>query len=196
MDRPSTAGSLRSPISLVKTLVVMAAEANTNTVSGGVMNFFLQSGAFSHHGSIPTVYTCEGEDISPPLSWHGVPEGTKTLALIVDDPDVPDPAAPVRVWVHWVVYNIPPSVTEFPERGSENLPHGVLTGRNDWGRAAYGGPCPPIGEHRYFFKLYALDTELADLSHPRASDLMAAMEGHILGTAMIVGVYQKVRNER
>ncbi len=194
--RPSTAGYLRCPFFWVIPLVLIAGRAATNTVSGGVMDFVLHSGAFSDHGSIPTVYTCEGKDISPPLSWSGVPGGTKSLALIVDDPDVPDPAAPVRVWVHWVIYNIPPSVTELPERASENLPRGVLIGQNDWGKSTYGGPCPPIGEHRYFFKLYALDTEIADLSHPKANDLMAAMEGHILSTAMVVGLYQKVRNER
>jgi Raf kinase inhibitor-like YbhB/YbcL family protein len=152
----------------------------------------LSSAAFAHQGAIPSKYTCEGADLSPPLSWGGMPPGTKSLALIVDDPDAPDPAAPKMTWVHWVIYNLPPAAQGLPE-GASALPTGTLQGMNDWQRTGYGGPCPPIGRHRYFHKLYALDTVLPDLARPTKAMLEKAMKGHILGQAELVGTYQKRR---
>lgn len=152
----------------------------------------LISAAFAHQGAIPTKYTCEGADVSPPLTWTELPPGTKSLALIVDDPDAPDPAAPKMVWVHWVLYNLPATANGLPEDASA-LPPGARQGLNDWQRAGYGGPCPPIGRHRYFHKLYALDTVLPDLGHPTKAMLEKAMKGHILGQAELVGTYQKRR---
>lgn len=156
------------------------------------MNLALTSTAFVNNGTIPRRYTCEGDDLSPPLSWSGVPDGAKSLALIVDDPDAPDPAAPTRTWVHWVLYNIPVSVTGLAENCGAHggLPQ-ALDGINDWGRTGYGGPCPPIGRHRYFHKLYALDTALPDLGQPDKARLLAAMKGHILAETALIGGYRK-----
>ncbi len=155
------------------------------------MALTLTSPAFKAQGQIPAKYTCEGDEVSPPLNWSGVPEGTKSLALIMDDPDVPDPAAPKRVWVHWVVYNIPPDAHGLPENaGKAGLPKGAVAGVNDFKQAGYGGPCPPIGRHRYFHKLYALDTTLK-LNAATKRDLEAAMEGHVLAKAELIGTYQK-----
>lgn len=150
----------------------------------------LESTAFQHQGAIPKRYTCEGDDVSPPLAFGGFPSGTKSLALIVDDPDAPDPAAPKRVYVHWVLYELPPSATSLPEGGSP-LPAGTRQGKNDWGKTGYGGPCPPIGRHRYFHKLYALDTLLGDLHEPTKAALEKAMEGHVLAKVELMGTYQK-----
>jgi len=136
-------------------------------------------------------YTCDGADVSPPLNWQGLPDGTRSLALIVDDPDAPDPAAPKMTWVHWVLYNLPPTVNAIPEDGSRHLPDGVKQGRNDWKRIGYRGPCPPVGRHRYFFKLYALDTVLADLGRPSKAKLETAMQGHILQQAELIGTYER-----
>lgn len=148
----------------------------------------LESPAFAPNGDIPAQYTCEGTDTAPALRWRDVPPGTRSLALIVDDPDAPDPAAPKRTWVHWVLYNISPTLSGVPEGG--HPPEGAQQGLNDWQRAGYGGPCPPIGRHRYFFKLYALDTVLA-LQQPTKAQLEAAMKGHVLGQAELIGTYQK-----
>lgn len=156
------------------------------------MAFSLTSSAFQHGGSIPSAHTCEGDDRSPPLAWSGAPAGTKSFALIVDDPDAPDPKAPKMTWVHWVLYGLPPATTGLPAAvASKALPPGTLEGTNDWKRTGYGGPCPPIGRHRYFFKLYALDTALPDLGTPTKAKLEAAMEGHVLGRAELMGTYQK-----
>ena len=152
----------------------------------------LRSPAFVHQGEIPRKHTCDGEDRSPPLAWSGLPAGTKSLALIVDDPDAPDPKAPQRVYVHWVLYNIPPVVSGLVTAiRPENLPAGTLEGLNDWGRTGYGGPCPPIGRHRYFFKLYALSQMLPDLGKPTKVELEKAMEGKILAKTELIGTYQK-----
>lgn len=151
----------------------------------------LTSNAFQNGGKIPREHTCESNDSSPHLAWTGVPEGTKSLALIVDDPDAPDPAAPKMVYVHWVVYNIPPETSSFAKGASTSLPGGAITGTNDWKKNEWGGPCPPIGRHRYFFKLYALDTMLDKLSSATKKDLERAMEGHILAQAELMGTYQK-----
>jgi hypothetical protein len=156
------------------------------------MALVLTSPAFEPNGEIPTEYTCEGRDISPPLSWQTVPEGARSLALIIDDPDAPDPAAPKMTWVHWVLFNLPPSLTELPAGTTiSDLPPGSQEGFNDFKRTSYGGPCPPIGRHRYFHKLYALDTRLEGLDAPTKSDLEAAMAGHILAQAELVGTYEK-----
>jgi Raf kinase inhibitor-like YbhB/YbcL family protein len=152
----------------------------------------LTSSAFQAGEEIPARYTCEGANVTPPLLWSGVPSAAKSLSLIVDDPDAPDPAAPATTWVHWVLYNLPPSATGLPEGGSP-LPAGAREGINDWHRAGYGGPCPPIGRHRYFFKLYALDTMLPGLSQPTKAMLETAMQGHVLTRAELMGTYQKAR---
>jgi Raf kinase inhibitor-like YbhB/YbcL family protein len=152
----------------------------------------ITSSAFADGAEIPAEYTCEGKDISPPLAWSGVPAGTKSLVLIVDDPDAPDPKAPRMTWVHWVLYNLPPSSTGLPEAVGAALPSGTKVGFNDWKRADFGGPCPPIGRHRYFHKLYALDTEL-NLTKPAKADVEAAMRGHVLAEAQLMGTYQKAR---
>jgi hypothetical protein len=158
----------------------------------GEMTLTITSPAFDGGQAIPTVYTCEGEDISPELNWSSLPEGTQSLALIVDDPDAPDPAAPKMVFVHWVLYNIPPDASGLPKDvGSDGLPTGTLEGLNNWDRTGYGGPCPPIGEHRYYFKLYALDTKLDPLEQPTKDELLKAMEGHVLAEAELMGTYEK-----
>jgi Raf kinase inhibitor-like YbhB/YbcL family protein len=152
----------------------------------------LSSPAFAHNGEIPRRCTCQGGDVSVPLAWGGVPAGTKSIALIVDDPDAPDPKAPRMTWVHWVLYNIPPSVAGLKEGiKPEELPAGTLHGLNDWKRTGYGGPCPPIGRHRYFHKLYALDTVLPDLDKPNKTELEQAIRGHIIEKAELIGTYQK-----
>ena len=150
----------------------------------------LTSLAFEHQASIPARYTCQGEDVSPALAWTGAPSQTRSFALIVDDPDAPDPAAPRVVWVHWVLYNLPADVVELKE-GTRQLPAGTGEGLNDWKKTGYRGPCPPIGRHRYFYKLYALDTTLPDLGTPSKAKLEQAMDGHVLSQAQLVGTYQK-----
>jgi Raf kinase inhibitor-like YbhB/YbcL family protein len=156
------------------------------------MTFVLTSTAFAHDGDVPQRYTCEGADISPPLAWSSVPARARSLALIVDDPDAPDPAAPKRTWVHWVLYNVPASSSGVAEGcGARGGFATALDGRNDWERPGYGGPCPPIGRHRYFFRLYALDAVLADLGCPDKARLLAAMKGHVLAEAALVGRYRK-----
>jgi Raf kinase inhibitor-like YbhB/YbcL family protein len=153
----------------------------------------LSSSAFADQGEIPVRYTCDGDDVSPPLSWSALPAGTRSLALIVDDPDAPDPAAPRRVWVHWVLYDLPPG-GGLPEGvGRDGLPAGTHEGLNDWGRSGYGGPCPPIGRHRYFHKLYALDVVLPDLGMPTKAELEGAMRGHVLAEAQLLGTYRRGR---
>ncbi len=155
------------------------------------MSLQITSPAFSHGGEIPPRYTCDGEDISPPLQWTGIPPGTRSLVLIVDDPDAPDPAAPKMVWVHWVLYNLPPETSGLPEGVADSqLPPGTQQGLNDWKRTGWGGPCPPVGRHRYFFKLYALDTELPDLGLATKNKVLQAMVGHVLEEAELVGTYQ------
>lgn len=152
----------------------------------------LTSSAFADGGGIPVRYTCDGDNVSPPLAWSSLPEGTRSLALVVDDPDVPDPKAPKITWIHWVVYNIPPESAGLVESASPgNLPRGAVEGRNSWKRMGYGGPCPPVGRHRYFHKLYALDAVLPDLAQPTLGALSKAMEGHVLGRFELVGTYQR-----
>jgi len=156
------------------------------------MTMKIESPAFAPDGAIPAQFTCEGADMSPPLVWSGVPEGAKSLALIVDDPDAPDPAAPKMTYVHWVLYNIPPSAKGLPE-GVSTLPQGTKAGLNDGNHTSYGGPCPPIGRHRYFFKLYGLDTVLDLPDKATKPELEKAMQGHILEQATLMGTYEKKR---
>ena len=152
----------------------------------------LTSSAFTDHHAIPKKYTCQGADVSPPLAWSGAPAGTKSFALIVDDPDAPDPAAPQRVFVHWVLYNVPADVATLGESASSAaLPKGAIEGRNDFGQRKFGGPYPPIGRHRYFFKLHALDLALERGEPLDRNGLEAAMRGHVLEKAELVGTYQK-----
>ena len=150
----------------------------------------IRSPAFEHEGTIPAQYTCEGKDVSPPLTWSGVPAAAKSLALVVEDPDAPDPAAPEMTWVHWVLYNIPPGCSRLAE-GARALPAGTREGLNDWKRTGYGGPCPPVGRHRYVHRLYALDAALPDLRQPTRARLAEAMHGHVIAQAALIGMYQK-----
>ena len=153
--------------------------------------FKLTSSAFKDGGPMDRRSTCQGGDHSPPLAWSGAPAGTKSYALIVDDPDAPDPAAPKITWVHWVLYDIPASTNGLPEDGARALPAGTREGTNSWDRTGYGGPCPPIGRHRYFHKLYALDAVLPDLKNPDKAALEAAMKNHMLAETQVIGTYQK-----
>jgi len=189
-DRPGTGRFLPIAVGL---LMIMF-NCGNESKGGTPMTLQLTSPAFSANETIPQLYTCDGSDISPPLAWSGLPPGTRSLALIVDDPDAPDPRAPKRTWVHWLLYNLPADTGNLEENaGVTGLHAGALSGLNDWGRAGYGGPCPPIGRHRYFFKLYALDALLPDLDQPRKAELVRAIEGHILARSELVGTYQRNR---
>ena len=168
-------------------LAVAALVAPLTAHGGPAME--ITSPAFAPNGEIPAAHTCEGADRAPALTFANVPPGAKSLALIVDDPDAPDPKAPKTVWVHWVVYDLPAATKGLPEGGK--LPAGARDGKNDWKRTGWGGPCPPVGRHRYFFKLYALDTTLGDLKKPTKAQLEKAMEGHTLAKAELIGTYQK-----
>jgi len=161
---------------------------------GGEMSLSIESSVFASQAEIPTRFTCEGEDVSPPLAWSGAPEGTTSFALVVSDPDAPDPRAPRMTWVHWVLYDLPASSAGLPEAvAASALPAGTREGTNDWKRTGWGGPCPPIGRHRYFFELYALDAQLGDLGRPTKAALEKAIAGHVLARAELVGTYQKKR---
>jgi len=176
---------------IVSQLVLLSFVISTNAEEVNP-NMQLTSPSFENQKSIARKFTCDGDDISPALEWSGVPEGTKSFALIVDDPDAPDPANPKMTWVHWVLYNIPATVNSLPEGVKDmDLPEGTLQGLNDWKKTGYGGPCPPIGTHRYFHKLYALDTVLPELTHPTKARLEKAMEGHVLAKAELIGLYQR-----
>jgi Raf kinase inhibitor-like YbhB/YbcL family protein len=156
------------------------------------MTFAISSPAFADGGEIPAKHTCEGANLSPPLAFGGVPARAKSLALVVDDPDAPDPRAPMTVFVHWVLHDLPAGTASLPEGvAPEALPSGTRVGQNDYRRAAWNGPCPPIGRHRYFFKLYALDAMLGDLGTAGKDRLLQAMKGHVLAEAQLVGTYQK-----
>lgn len=154
----------------------------------------IQSTAFKNGETIPPQYTCDGENISPPLNWSGVPAEAQSLVLIIDDPDAPDPKAPRMVWSHWVVYNIPADTQELPAAvKASQLPAGTKQGLNDWNQTGYGGPCPPIGQHRYFHKLYALDTELTLTGNVTKNKIEQAIKGHVIASAELVGIYEKGR---
>ena len=156
------------------------------------MPLTIRSPAFADGAQIPARHTCEGADVAPPLDWRDLPRGTRSLALIVDDPDAPDPAAPRMTWVHWVLYDIPVSASSLPEAvDPKHLPSGTHQGSTSAKGTRYGGPCPPVGRHRYFHKLYALDTVLGDLHHPDAKRLEAAIRQHTLARAELIGTYQR-----
>lgn len=152
----------------------------------------ITSVAFPHEGAIPRSHTCDGKDVSPPLSWTGVPSTAKSVVLIVDDPDAPDPRAPKMTWVHWILYDLPAGAGVLEEGvAASSLPSGTRQGLNDWKRTGYGGPCPPVGRHRYFFKLYALDTLLGDLGRADKAVLEKAMRGHVVAHAELIGTYER-----
>lgn len=152
----------------------------------------ISSSSFSDKGVIPTRHTCEGRNISPPLSWSGLPKNAKSLVLIVEDPDAPSPQSPTMTWVHWILYNLPPLTHGIAEGvPSKDLPQGALQGLNDWQQIGYGGPCPPLGQHRYFHRLFALDALLPDLKSPNKRQLERAMHGHVIAQAELVGLYQR-----
>jgi Raf kinase inhibitor-like YbhB/YbcL family protein len=157
----------------------------------------ISSPSFGHGGSIPRNHTADGADLAPPLAIEGVPPGTKSLALIVEDPDAPDPAAPQRIFVHWIVYDMQPSTRSLPLGADrDGLPAGSRQGRNDFGVTGYGGPAPPVGRHRYLFRLFALDTRFGErLGHPRRADVMTAMDGHVIEEAEVMGTYERERAE-
>jgi Raf kinase inhibitor-like YbhB/YbcL family protein len=148
----------------------------------------LESSVFKEGGTIPREFTCDGEDVSPPLSWSGAPDGTKSFALICDDPD-----APGRTWVHWVAFDLPPAISKLPRAVAARpaLPDGGTQGINDFRKPGYGGPCPPGGTHRYFFKLYALDTVLKLAPSSTKADVERAMKGHVLAEAALMGWYSR-----
>ena len=153
------------------------------------MKMKLSAATFEPGAEIPRKHTCEGEDLAPALTWSDVPEGTKSFALIVDDPDAPDPKAPRTTWVHWVLSDLPALASGLPE-GAKPLPTGTREGLNDWKQTGYRGPCPPVGRHRYFFKLYALDTML-ELARATKADVERAIKDHVLAKAELMGTYQK-----
>lgn len=158
-------------------------------MKGNNMTLKIISPAFSDHGQIPERFSGEGMDISPPLVFSNVPSAARSLALIVDDPDAPDPAAPKKVFVHWVVFDMPPTTEGLPE-GTRNLPEGAKEGTNDFRRTTYGGPMPPIGRHRYFFKLFALDKRLLLSDAPTKAEVEKEMQGHIVAQAVLMGTYE------
>lgn len=173
-------------------LALLLAAAFHGAALAGESSMHLESPSFADHASIPVVHTCVGEDRSPALAWKDAPAGTRSFALVVDDPDAPDPAAPKRTWVHWVLYDIPATAASLAEGAGNAAPQApARSGRNDWTREGWGGPCPPVGRHRYFFKLYALDRELGDLGAPTKAALEEAMQGHVLARAELVGTFAK-----
>lgn len=182
----------RRSLGIISLIFCFYAASALSIESVSPMTMTLKSSAFAPQTQIPTRFTCDGPDISPALNWFDIPQNTKSLVLIVDDPDVPIPAMPIITWVHWLLYNIPPTISELPENiMQKDLPTGTLQGKNDWKQKGYKGPCPPFGRHRYFFKLYALDTELPDLNLPNKTSLEKAMAGHIIDQVQLIGTYQR-----
>ena len=163
-------------------------EVDSTKEGGKKMVITVTSSAFEEASMIPSKYTCDGENISPPLKWEGAPDGTESFALISDDPD-----APMKTWVHWVMWNIPADVKELPENipPDKTLPNGSSQGITDFKRHGYGGPCPPSGNHRYYFRIYALDTELGLVNTSTKKDLLKAMEGHIIAEGHLMGKYKR-----
>ena len=159
-----------------------------SAVPVGPVNMTVTSPSFTNMGKIPKVFSCDGSDISPALSWSGAPKGTKSFVLICDDPD-----APVGTWIHWVLFNIPSNVTNLAEEmpDKEKYADGTLSGKNSWGKFGYGGPCPPSGTHRYFFKLYALDILLPLKAMASKEQILEAMEWHVVGSGTLIGTFQR-----
>jgi Raf kinase inhibitor-like YbhB/YbcL family protein len=186
----------KSKSSTTDTSAVAKAKASADTVTLRPMSALLNlsSSAFGANAAIPVKYTCEGANVSPPLAWSGAPSTAKSFALIVEDPDAPDPAKPTRVVTHWVAYNIPGTALALAENASKKgMPAGSAQGENEGNKPVYMGPCPPIGSHRYFFKLYALDTVLAGLRNPKKADLQQAMQKHVVDSTQLIGTYQKTK---
>ena len=186
----------KSKSSTADTSMVSSAKAGADTTTLRPMSALLNlsSSAFAANAAIPSKYTCEGANVSPPLAWSGAPATAKSFALIVEDPDAPDPAKPTRVVTHWVAYNIPGTTSALSENASKKgMPPGSAQGLNEGNKPAYMGPCPPIGSHRYFFKLYALDTVLTGLKNPKKADVQQAMQTHIVDSAQLIGTYQKMK---
>jgi Raf kinase inhibitor-like YbhB/YbcL family protein len=184
---PSTSESASTQGNTNTGSTIMATTTKTSALT-------LSSSAFSSGGEIPRDHTCEGSDRSPALEWSGAPQGTQSFALIVDDPDAPDPSAPKMVWVHWVLYDIPATSNALPDGAKmETLPRGAKAGMNDFKKTDWGGPCPPVGRHRYFFKLYALDVPQLSIQQPDKKRLEDAMKGHVLAQTELMGTYQKAR---
>ncbi|HLP89222.1 MAG TPA: YbhB/YbcL family Raf kinase inhibitor-like protein [Nostocaceae cyanobacterium] len=167
-----------------------SALTENNDLTPVVKSMKLVSSAFENNRLIPPKYTCDGADISPPLSWEDVPEQTQSLALIVDDPD-----APIKIFVHWLVYDLPPTSRQLPEQISQEktIKNGGVQGKNDFNKLGYGGPCPPSGTHRYIFQIYALDKKLNLPPGASKAQLIAAMDGHILAKGELIGRYQRQR---
>ena len=187
---------LKSTAPALFLVLALSSAARAQDKGDAGMAMILTSPAFKANEDMPASTTCEGKDLSPALEWSNVPAGAKSLALIVDDPDAPDPKAPKMTWVHWLLYGLPPTSKGLPEGvQKKDLPAGTMEGVSDFKRTGWGGPCPPIGKHRYFFKLYALDTVLADLKSPKKPDLEKAMQGHILEKAEFVGLYEQKRGK-
>jgi Raf kinase inhibitor-like YbhB/YbcL family protein len=181
-------GAVVCIIGAILLLTLQLLEAENRMKEGSTMNIRVTSSAFSQGGNIPSKYSCDGNDISPPISWSKGPDGTKSYALIADDPD-----APMGTWVHWVIYNVPPSITSLPENVPKS-PEGIedsVQGINDFKRHGYSGPCPPGGTHRYSFKVYALDTILKAEAGLTKKKLLKIMEGHILGQGELMGTYSR-----
>jgi len=195
-DRPDTPAWVVGVVAFLFAICALAAEAflPLDNRKGNAMSLSLSSASFPANGMIPSRHTCDGQDLSPQLAWTGLPANTKSLVLIVDDPDAPDPAAPKMTWVHWVLYNLPPTATDLAEGVAvRDLPPGTRLGLNDWQRTGYGGPCPPIGKHRYVHKLFALDVLLPDLRNPTKASLEQAMQAHVLARTELIGHYQRRR---
>jgi Raf kinase inhibitor-like YbhB/YbcL family protein len=187
-------GKSKSPAT--DTSAVTSAKASPDTTPLRPMSALLNltSSAFAANAPIPPKYTCEGVNVSPPLAWSGAPSTAKSFALIVEDPDAPDPAKPTRVVTHWVAYNIPGTTPGLSENASKKgMPSGSAQGLNEGNKPAYMGPCPPIGSHRYFFKLYALDTVLTGLKNPKKADVQQAMQTHVVDSTQLIGTYQKTK---
>lgn len=186
----------KSKSSTTDTSLATRAKAGADTTTLRPMSALLNlsSTAFAANTPIPPKYTCEGANVSPPLTWSGAPATAKSFALIVEDPDAPDPAKPTRVVTHWVAYNIPGATPGLSENASKKgMPAGSAQGANEGNKPVYMGPCPPIGSHRYFFKLYALDTVLTGLKNPRKADLQQAMQTHVVDSTQLIGTYQKTK---
>jgi Raf kinase inhibitor-like YbhB/YbcL family protein len=177
---------LCSCLLLLLSILLSAQSDDLTSQEGRMMSLTIKTTAFPNSGTIPKKYTCDGPDLSPELSWAGTPAGTQSFALIVDDPD-----APVGTWTHWIIWNIPPEgPLQEDVAKTETLKNGARQGKNDFKRIGYGGPCPPPGKpHRYFFKLYALDTKLNVTAGASRNELESAMKGHVLSQAELMGRY-------
>jgi Raf kinase inhibitor-like YbhB/YbcL family protein len=181
-------------VDTTSTSVNTTSTQSSSTTSNTTTSFTITSPAFTANAPIAAKYTCEGDNTSPPLAWSGAPANTRTFALIVEDPDAPDPAKPTRVVTHWVLYNIPAGTTSLAENAAKGgLPGGAAQGANERKAPTYMGPCPPIGTHRYFFKLSALDTTLTGLQNPSKAQVETAIQGHVIDSTQVIGTYEKTK---